>query len=188
MNIDKEKLRDIEARNTSLDKECGRLEREIDRLRAELQARQWQPIETAPKDSRTLLLGYFNSHGKWRTVRGQWMSEDYIAEYWEDPDDVEPGWFETSVEADDPPNCWRIEPTHWMPLPPAPPQGGIEVYEIGASIEGVAALDERNTRDALLKACRRAVLALAAAAHYDPSFKADYEVLSEAIAQQGKEK
>lgn len=85
------------------------------------QRQQWRSIETAPTDGRTILLGYFNSHGKWRTLRGQWMSEAYIAEYWEDPDDVEPGWFETSVEADDPPNCWRIiEPTHWQPLPPPP--------------------------------------------------------------------
>jgi hypothetical protein len=80
----------------------------------------WQPIETAPKTGRTLLLGYLNSTGKWRTVRGQWMSEAYISEQWEEPDDAEPGWYETSVEADDPPNCWPIEPTHWMPLPAAP--------------------------------------------------------------------
>ncbi|MEI7297335.1 hypothetical protein WCQ02_34860 [Paraburkholderia tropica] len=80
----------------------------------------WQSIETAPKDGRTVLLGYLNEAGKWRTVRGQWMSEAYIAEYWEDPDDVEPGWFETSAEADDVPNCWRVEPTHWMPLPVSP--------------------------------------------------------------------
>lgn len=80
----------------------------------------WQPIETAPQTGRTLLLGYLNAAGKWRTVRGQWMSEEYIAESWEEPDDVEPGWFETSVEADWPPNCWRIKPTHWMPLPAAP--------------------------------------------------------------------
>ncbi|MFM0270149.1 hypothetical protein PQQ59_06160 [Paraburkholderia aspalathi] len=81
---------------------------------------EWLPIETAPKTGRTVLLGYPNSAGKWRTVRGQWMSEAYIADYWEEPDDVEPGWFETSEEADDVPNCWRIEPTHWMPLPAAP--------------------------------------------------------------------
>lgn len=85
------------------------------------EVQQWQPIDTAPKEGRTLLLGYHNSHGNWRTVRGQWMSEAYIAEHWEDPDDIQPGWFETSVEADDIPNCWRIEPSHWMPLP-APPQ------------------------------------------------------------------
>lgn len=81
---------------------------------------QWLGIETAPKDGRTLLLGYRNSHGKWRTVRGKWMSADYIAEHWEDPDDAEPGWFETAVEAEDPPNCWHIKPTHWMSLPGAP--------------------------------------------------------------------
>jgi hypothetical protein len=80
----------------------------------------WQPIETAPQTGRTLLLGYPNALGKWRTVRGQWMSQAYIDEYWEDPDDTEPGWFETPEEAEDPPNCWAITPTHWMPLP-APP-------------------------------------------------------------------
>lgn len=83
----------------------------------------WQPIETAPKTGRTLLLGYLNRAENWRTVRGQWMSENYISEYWEEPDEVEPGWFETSAEADDIPNCWRIEPTHWMPLPAAPSAG-----------------------------------------------------------------
>jgi Lar family restriction alleviation protein len=83
-------------------------------------AQEWQPIETAPKTGRILLLGYPNVAGKWRTVRGQWMSEAYIAEYWEEPDDVEPGWFETSAEADDVPNCWPVTPTHWMPLPAAP--------------------------------------------------------------------
>lgn len=86
----------------------------------------WRSIETAPKDGRTLLLGYYNSHGNWRTMRGQWMSEDYIAEHWEDPDDEQPGWFETSVEADDIPNCWRIEPSHWMPLPAPPIPGPVE--------------------------------------------------------------
>lgn len=80
----------------------------------------WQPIETAPKDGRTLLLGYPNACGKWRTVRGQWMTQNYIDEYWEDPDDVEPGWFETPENAEDPPNCWGIDPTHWMPMPAAP--------------------------------------------------------------------
>ena len=80
----------------------------------------WQPIETAPKDGRTMLLGGTNSCGKWRTMRGQWMSQDYIDQNWEDPEAGEPGWFETCVEADEVPNCWPIEPTHWMPIPPAP--------------------------------------------------------------------
>ncbi|HEY1129159.1 MAG TPA: hypothetical protein VGF12_07130 [Roseateles sp.] len=83
-------------------------------------AQQWLPIETAPTDGRVLLLGYFNAVGKWRTLRGEWMSADYIAENWENPDDGEPGWYETSVENDDVPNCWRTDPTHWLPLPASP--------------------------------------------------------------------
>jgi|GEM_PF-3018392 len=91
-------------------------EAEISRLR---EFGQWQPIDTAPKDGRTVLLGYFNAHDKWRTLRAQWMTQEEIDE-WEDPDSFAPGWFETSVEADDAPSCWPTSPTHWMPLPPAP--------------------------------------------------------------------
>ncbi|KDC15255.1 hypothetical protein L504_2128 [Bordetella bronchiseptica F2] len=50
------------------------------------------------------------------------MSDEYIGNNWEEPDDIEAGWFEMAVEADDVPNCWRIEPTHWQPLPAAPCQ------------------------------------------------------------------
>jgi hypothetical protein len=80
----------------------------------------WQPIETAPKTGRTLLLGYPNSLGNWRTVRGEWLSQDYIEQNWEEPDEAEAGWYETSVEADDVPSCWPITPTHWQPLPKPP--------------------------------------------------------------------
>lgn len=86
----------------------------------------WLPIESAPKTGCTLLLGYWNSHGKWRTVRGQWMSAEYIAEYWEEPDDAEEGWFETAVEAEEVPNCWRTTPSHWQPLPAAPGVSTVE--------------------------------------------------------------
>lgn len=84
----------------------------------------WQPIETAPKAGRTILLGYRNSHGNWRTMRGQWFSQERIDETWDEPEDSDglEGWYETSVEADDIPNCWPTNPTHWMPLPP-PPKG-----------------------------------------------------------------
>ena len=84
------------------------------------QAPAWQPIETAPQDGRTVLLGYFNSHGKWRTLRGQWFSQAEIDDTWKEPDTGEPGWYETVVESDDIPNVWRCCPTHWMPLPAAP--------------------------------------------------------------------
>lgn len=81
---------------------------------------EWQPIETAPKTGRTILIGYFNKLGNWRTMRGEWFSREYIDEYFEDPDMVEPGWYEVPVEADEPPNCWPTNPTHWMPLPKPP--------------------------------------------------------------------
>ena len=81
----------------------------------------WLPIDTAPQDGRTILLGRYNELGKWRTMRGQWMSQECIDETWEDPEAGEPGWFETSVENDELPNCWATNPTHWQPLP-APPE------------------------------------------------------------------
>ena len=91
--------------------------------RSQKEADPWQPIETAPKN-KTILIGYRNTHGHWRTLRGEWFSVEEINEMWEDPEGVEPGWFETSVEADDVPNVWRTDPTHWRPLPAAPlPQG-----------------------------------------------------------------
>lgn len=84
---------------------------------------QWQPIETAPKEW-ILLLGYFNESGKWRTVRGEWFCQEEIDDQWEFPENGRPGWYETCVNADEPPNCWPVEPTHWMPLPAAPSQAG----------------------------------------------------------------
>lgn len=79
----------------------------------------WQPIKSAPKNGRTLLLGRFNKLGNWRTMRGQWFTQSVIDDEWEDPDGFEEGWYETAVEPDVP-NCWFITPTHWMPLPAAP--------------------------------------------------------------------
>ena len=90
---------------------------------AHKEADAWQPIATAPRD-KTVLLGYRNSHDHWRTLRGEWFSKEEIDELWEDPKGVEPGWFETSVEADDVPNVWRTAPTHWRSLPAAPKQEG----------------------------------------------------------------
>ena len=101
--------------------EADRLLAIIDTARpAKAEGDAWRQIESAPQDGRTLLLGYLNRAGKWRTVRGQWFSQETMDEVWEDPDACEPGWFETSEEAEDVPNCWPIEPTHWMALPKQP--------------------------------------------------------------------
>ena len=99
-------------------------------------ASEWMPIESAPKDGRSMLLGYFNSAEKWRTMRGQWMSQDEIDENWEDPEYGVPGWYETVVESDDIPNCWFTEPTHWMPLPPAPGAQAAPVAQLSEPPEG----------------------------------------------------
>lgn len=87
---------------------------------------EWRPIEEAPKDGRTLLLGYLNQSGRWRTTRGQWFTKEQIDDEWDNGDDFEADWYETSVENDEPPNCWLILPTHWQPLPapPADSEGG----------------------------------------------------------------
>lgn len=80
----------------------------------------WLGIESAPKDGTAVLLGYFNSFGKWRTLRGRYVPQSEIDHEWEEGDALLEGWYETSVEAEDVPNHWETSPTHWTPLP-APP-------------------------------------------------------------------
>jgi hypothetical protein len=80
---------------------------------------EWQSIESAPKTGRTILLGYYNVLGNWRTLRGQWFTKEMIDTDWENGDCCEAGWYETAVEPDEP-NCWDTNPTHWMPLPTPP--------------------------------------------------------------------
>lgn len=75
----------------------------------------WLPIESANK-APTLLLGYWNENGKWRTTRGCWFTKEQIEDTWED-DEMPEGWYETPVEGD---ACYLIHPTHWQPLPAAP--------------------------------------------------------------------
>ena len=82
---------------------------ELERLWAEVEARQWQPIETAPKDGRDLLLWETGSYvpfvGAWRDGR-------------------RPGWrcdtehYDTDGNACVISKLWQEGVTHWMPLPP----------------------------------------------------------------------
>jgi hypothetical protein len=71
----------------------------------------WQPIETAPKDQDVLL--YCKARG---VVRGRW-EDCYFARkprpYWTNDREA---LFGVSGTRND-------QPTHWMPLPPAPNQG-----------------------------------------------------------------
>ena len=71
---------------------------------------QWQPIETAPKDGRSILLlnGDQVSYGGWISAadQGADVGEEYL---------IAAGWWSVDLSDND--------PTHWMPLPtpPVPP-------------------------------------------------------------------
>lgn len=84
---------------------CEALQAEVAELRRRLAASwqgvEWQPIESAPKDGRYVLLVHQSSGG--RPYAGMWCHDD---KQWAD----ERG-------------CIRV-PTHWMPLPAAPTQEG----------------------------------------------------------------
>lgn len=82
----------------------------------------WQPIETAPKDGRKVILFYLNRNGKPRTVMARWLTDEHAAEI--DTDDVglKAGWYERIDNWDDYTDVaiYEGEPTHWMPLPQPP--------------------------------------------------------------------
>ena len=75
---------------------------------------EWQPIETAPKDGSTILLG--NEHGCWAARYRPVYQSGYH------PDDP---WFSMMLNHEyrrkDGILQWA-PPTHWMPLP-VPPDG-----------------------------------------------------------------
>ncbi len=78
---------------------CDGLEEKL--VKAEQRVAEWQPIETAPKDGTRVLLCI--DHGEWgdKVWTGLWGD----------------GWMVSYGKA-------RTEPTHWMPLPKAPANGG----------------------------------------------------------------
>ena len=73
------------------------MQAEIDALKV---AQTWQPIESAPMDARLVLLGVANG-SEWAGVHtAHWSASKHAWMY--SPDYAVPN------------------PTHWMPLPPAP--------------------------------------------------------------------
>lgn len=85
---------------------------------------QWLPIETAPKTGRKVIVFYRNRNNLPRTVMARWLTDEQAAET--DADDVglEGGWYECIDNWDDYTEVaiHEGEPTHWMPLPAAPPR------------------------------------------------------------------
>jgi hypothetical protein len=78
----------------------------------------WQPIETAPRDGRYVIVGRFGGGRDLRWVKhSRWIAASEAAglNFEDDPEFFEDGWTDGSDEHD---CCY---PTHWMPLP-APPE------------------------------------------------------------------
>jgi hypothetical protein len=98
----------------------------ITALRQALETEQepvaWQPIESAPKTGRKVILFYKNRLHVGRTVIARWLTDEQATEI--DGDDVglEGGWYECIDNWDDYTEVaiHEGEPSHWMPLP-APP-------------------------------------------------------------------
>jgi hypothetical protein len=105
--LDATNLRELTAYRTTVDNQAA----EIEALRARCAELEvgWLPISEAPKSGRTLMLGFFNASGKWRTTRGQWFSQEQIEDTWENGDDCEEGWYETPVVGE---VCYPVAPTH----------------------------------------------------------------------------
>jgi hypothetical protein len=68
----------------------------------------WQPIETAPRDGREIILGSVYGF----TCAGFWSD---TPNYWSDY-----GWFEESDRAACDATRKPFAPTHWQPLPEPP--------------------------------------------------------------------
>lgn len=87
-------------------------------------ATQWQPIETAPKDGRKVILAYRNRNDKARTVMARWLTDEEAAETDADGVGLEGGWYECIDNWNDYTEVaiHEGEPSHWMPSPAAPNQ------------------------------------------------------------------
>lgn len=68
---------------------------------------EWQPIKTAPKDGERVFLGW------------------YRGEYWDcGVGCFVPGLISSTFDRWKREDGWFIDPTHWMPIPVAPPLDG----------------------------------------------------------------
>ena len=91
----------------------------------------WQPIATAPKDGRSMLVSFVNASGKRRTVKAAFFDaatldmddgacDDAVDE---EGKNVYAGWYEDSETHEPGYMPLSADPTHWQPLPPPPITG-----------------------------------------------------------------
>lgn len=85
-----------------------------------LLADQWQPIETAPKNTK-VLAAYQNELGNWRIVTACYHTQlEWSDEYGDHEEEYAPeGWYEENDSSEVIYPTSRT-PSHWMPLPPPP--------------------------------------------------------------------
>lgn len=81
---------------------------------------QWQPIETAPKNTK-LLAAYQNELGNWRIVTACYHTQlEWSDEYGDHEEEYAPeGWYEENDSSEVIYPTSR-HPSHWMPLPSPP--------------------------------------------------------------------
>jgi hypothetical protein len=88
---------------------------------AALRAHEWQSIDTAPKDERSMLV-HNNAAPGLPTGRAEkcWGANTAVAAWWDD--EGEDGRWVCYMDAISDP-LLHFTPTHWMPLPDPPAQG-----------------------------------------------------------------
>jgi hypothetical protein len=94
----------------------------ITAVKAALAQDSWQPIATAPKTGRKVILFYLNRNSLPRTVMARWVTDEEAAETDGEGVGLEAGWYECIDNWDEYTEVaiYEGEPTHWMPLPEAP--------------------------------------------------------------------
>lgn len=84
---------------------------------------EWQPIETAPKNTK-VLAAYQNELGNWRIVTACYHTQlEWSDEYGDHEEEFAPeAWYEENDSSEVIYPTSRV-PTHWMPLPAGPALG-----------------------------------------------------------------
>lgn len=92
---------------------------------------EWQPIETAPKTGKKVVLFYLNRNNLPRTVMARWLTDEQAAETDADGVGLEGGWYECIDNWDDYTEVaiHEGEPSRWMPLPAPPIQADQDTKE-----------------------------------------------------------
>lgn len=81
----------------------------------------WQLIETAPKDGKSILIGWLDGEWGWQT-RCAWWDEKFDLQWDKEKEDsfYRPAWTDNRVVDFNYEETAEYSPTHWQPLPEPP--------------------------------------------------------------------